>query len=49
VFVDSNNEPRFETLRLATNTLVIDDGGTIVRIEGHMTRSQALEIAGTLA
>ena len=48
VFVDSNNEPRFETLRLATNTLVIDDAGTIVRIEGHMTREQALQIAGTL-
>ena len=48
VFVDSNNEPRFETLRLATNTLVIDDGGTIVRIEGHMTREQAIQIAGTL-
>ena len=49
VFVDSNNEPRFETLRLATNTLVTDDGGTIVRIEGHMTKEQALQIAGTLA
>jgi len=48
VFVDSNNDPRFETLRLATNTLVIDDAGTIVRIEGHMTREQALQIAGTL-
>jgi hypothetical protein len=49
VFLDSNNEARFETLRLATNTLVIDDGGTIVRIEGHMTKAQALPIAGTLA
>jgi len=49
VFIDSDGAPRFETLRLATNTLVIDDGGTIVRIEGHMTRSQALQIAGTLA
>ena len=49
VFLDSDGTPRFETLRLATNTLVIDDGGTIVRIEGHMTRSQALQIAGTLA
>lgn len=49
VFIDSDGSPRYETLRLATNTLVIDDGGTIVRIEGHMTRSQALEIAGTLA
>ena len=49
VFIDSDGNARYETLRLATNTLVIDDGGTIVRIEGHMTRSQALEIAGTLA
>ena len=49
VFIDSDGAPRFETLRLATNTLVIDDGGTIVRIEGHMTEAQALQIAGTLA
>ncbi|HEV2218416.1 MAG TPA: hypothetical protein VGV88_12690 [Candidatus Dormibacteraeota bacterium] len=49
VFIDAAGNPRFETLRLATNTLVIDDGGTIVRIEGHMTRAQALQIAGTLA
>lgn len=49
VFIDSEGTVRYETLRLATNTLVIDDGGTIVRIEGHMTRAQALQIAGTLA
>ena len=49
VFIDSDGTPRYETMRLATNTLVIDDGGTIVRIEGHMTKSQALQIAGTLA
>jgi hypothetical protein len=49
VFVDTHGDPQYETLRLATNTLVIDDGGTIVRIEGHMTKSQALQIAGTLA
>ena len=49
VFIASDGTARYETLRLATNTLVIDDGGTIVRIEGHMTKAQALQIAGTLA
>jgi hypothetical protein len=49
VFIASDGTARFETLRLATNTLVIDDSGTIVRIEGHMTKAQALQIAGTLA
>jgi len=49
VFIASDGSARYETLRLATNTLVIDDAGTIVRIEGHMTKAQALKIAGTLA
>ena len=49
VFIDADGNPRYETLRLATNTLVIDDGGTIVRIEGRMTKAQALQLAGSLA
>ncbi len=48
VFVDGSGAYRTETFRLATNTLVIDDGGTIVRIEGDMTLDQALEIASSL-
>lgn len=48
VFIDSENQPRFDTLRLATNTLVIDEEGTIIRIEANLTESQALQLAGTL-
>jgi hypothetical protein len=47
-FTDANGNPYFDTLRLATNTLVFDDGQTVVRIEGDMTRQQALQIAGSL-
>lgn len=49
VFLAYDGSVRFETLRLATNTLVIDDGGTIVRIEANVSESQAMQIAGTLA
>jgi hypothetical protein len=49
VFVDRSGEVRYETLRLATNTLLINRGGTVVRIEGNLTKAQALEIAGSLA
>jgi len=47
-FADSQGNPYVETLRLATNTLVFDDGGTVVRIEGDMTQAQALEIARSM-
>ena len=47
-FIDEAGNPRFETLRLATNTLLIDEGGTIVRIEGDLTKAQALQIAASL-
>jgi adenine deaminase len=46
--VDSSGNVRYETLRLATNTLLIDEGGTVVRIEGNLTKAQALQIAGSL-
>jgi hypothetical protein len=49
VFMDSSGNMRFETLRLATNTLLINVGGTVVRIEGNLTKAQALEIAASLA
>ena len=49
VFLDSNNEPRYDTLRLATNTLVIDEEGTIVRIEANVTEAQAQQIGASLS
>jgi len=48
-FDDGSGNARSETLRLATNTLIIDEGGTIVRIEGDLTRQQALDLAASLA
>ena len=48
-FTDAHGNVRFETLRLATNTLILDVGGTVVRIEGNLTKAQALEIAASLA
>jgi hypothetical protein len=47
-FMDAGGSVRFETLRLATNTLIIDDGGTIIRIEGDLTKDQVLQIAASL-
>jgi len=47
-FADADGNPFFDTLRLATNTLIFDDAGTIVRIEGDMTKDQALHIATSL-
>lgn len=47
-FVDANGEVRNETMRLATNTVILDDGGTIVRIEGNLSKDQALQIAASL-
>jgi hypothetical protein len=47
-FTDASGNVINETLRLATNTLVLVVDGTVVRIEGDMTEQQALEIAGTL-
>jgi hypothetical protein len=47
--VDADGNIIGETLRLATNTLIIDDGGTVVRIEGNLTKAQALQIAASLS
>jgi hypothetical protein len=47
-FIDADGNTRDETLRLATNTLLIDDNGTVIRIEGDMTKAQALELAASL-
>jgi hypothetical protein len=48
LLIDSDGNTRDETLRLATNTLLIDEGGTIVRIEGDLTKAQAIQIAESL-
>lgn len=37
-----------ETLRLASNTLLLDVDGTLVRIEGNLTKDQAIHIAESL-
>ena len=47
--IDSAGNTRYETLRLATNTLLIDEGGVIVRIEGKLTKAQALQLAASLS
>ena len=49
LLIDADGNTRGETLRLATNTLLLDVGGTIVRIEGDLTKAQALEIAASLS
>ena len=49
IFLDANGNFRDETLRLATNTLILDEGGTVVRIEGNLTKARALEIAASLS
>jgi hypothetical protein len=49
LLIDAAGSVREETLRLATNTLLIDEGGTIVRIEGDLTKAQALQIAASFA
>jgi hypothetical protein len=48
-FTDAAGNFRNETMRLATNTLIFDDNGTIIRIEGDLTKAQALEIATSLS
>jgi hypothetical protein len=47
-FIDADGTFRNETMRLAGNTLILDDNGTIIRIEGNLTKAQALEIAQSL-
>src|SRR5207245_10769199 len=44
-FTDANGNFRDETLRLATNTLIFDDNGTIIRIEGDRPKAQPPELA----
>jgi hypothetical protein len=48
IFLDADGNFRYETMRLATNTLILDEGGTIVRIESDLTKVQAEQIATSL-
>jgi hypothetical protein len=48
-FVGTDGEVRQETMRLAANTLILDFSGTIVRIEGNLTRQQALDLGASLS
>ncbi|HEX7263337.1 MAG TPA: hypothetical protein VF383_04065 [Candidatus Dormibacteraeota bacterium] len=48
-FTDADGNFRNETFRLATNTLIFDDNGVLVRIEGDLTKAQALDIANSLS
>jgi hypothetical protein len=48
-FTDAGGNFRSDTVRLAANTLILDYSGTVIRIEGNLTKSQALEIATSLA
>jgi len=47
-FIDSTGNIQDEPMRLATNTLILDFGGTVVRIEGDLTKAQALQVAQSL-
>lgn len=47
LFIGADGNTHDDAMRLATNTLILDVDGTILRIEGDMTKGQALAIAGT--
>jgi hypothetical protein len=49
LFIGTDGVVRDETMRLATNTLVLDVGGTIVRMEGNLTKQQALNLGASLS
>jgi hypothetical protein len=48
VYTDENGQPFFETLRLAGNTLLWEHGDLLFRLEGDLTRAEALRIARSL-
>ena len=45
VFLDPQGNPSLETLRLARNTLLWEQGGLTLRIEGDVTKEEALRVA----
>jgi len=48
-FIDADGNFRNETMRPAANTLIFDDHGTVVRIEGSFTKDQAIKIAASMS
>lgn len=48
IVVDRNGAAIEDTARLAASTLLYEDGGRTIRIEGDMTLDQALDIASLL-
>ena len=48
LFVGADGQVQQDTLRLATNTLILNLDGTVVRIEGDMSKDRALSIARSL-
>ena len=49
VYQDPNDQFIHETIRLVHNSLAWEQAGTVLRIEGQVTRTQALAIAATFA
>jgi hypothetical protein len=47
-FEDRSGNPVFDTLRLATSTLLWQDGDVTYRLEANVTREQAVVIAATV-
>jgi hypothetical protein len=47
-YLDENGQPIFETLRLAGNTLLWTRGDLTLRLEGDLTKDEALAIAESL-
>jgi len=47
-FTDASGQQYFDTLRLSGNTLIFDNNGTLVRIEGEVTKDRAIQIATSL-
>jgi hypothetical protein len=45
VYLDERGEPAFDSFRLAGNTLVWERGDLTLRVEGDLTKEEALEIA----
>jgi hypothetical protein len=45
VYVDTNGDIQFETLRLAGNTLLWEHDGVTIRLEGGFTKAEAIRLA----
>jgi hypothetical protein len=48
VYYSLHGQDYVDTLRLATNTLIFDDGNRLVRIEASISKAQAIRIAASL-